>query len=125
MAEAIVDTRLVEDWEAFSAGTRPAGYVHPHALRALAENGIVHKGRSKHVGEFRDIPFDLVVTVCDDAAENCPVWLGKGQRVHLGFPDPAQATGTEGEIVAVFCAVRDDIARKVPELLRQWTIETL
>ncbi len=63
------------------------------------------------------------MTVCDDAAENCPVWLGKGKRVHLGFPDPAQATGTEDEILAVFRAVRDDIIRQVPDLLRQWTIQ--
>ena len=72
MAEAIVNARLGDAWEAYSAGTRPAGYVHPLALRALAEIGIVHNGRSKHADEYRDVPFDLVVTVCDDAAENVP-----------------------------------------------------
>ncbi|MFQ5859264.1 MAG: arsenate reductase ArsC [Anaerolineae bacterium] len=123
MAEAIVNAQLGDEWEAVSAGTQPAGYVHPNALRALAEIGISHQGRSKHAAEFRDVPFDLVVTVCDDAAENCPVWLGQGKRVHLGFPDPAKATGTEEEIMAVFRAVRDDVSRKVPELLRQWTVE--
>ena len=102
MAEAIVNARLGAHWEAFSAGTRPAGYVHPLALRALAEIGIVHAGRSKHADELRAVPFDLVVTVCDSAAEDCPVWLGQGKRVHLGFPDPAAAVGSAEEVMAVF-----------------------
>jgi arsenate reductase (thioredoxin) len=119
MAEAIVNSRLGDRWEAYSAGTQPAGYVHPMALRALSETGIQHEGRSKNATEYRDAPFDLVVTVCDDAAENCPVWLGKGRRVHLGFPDPAKATGTEEEVLAVFRKVRDDIAARVGELLAQ------
>ena len=118
MAEAIVNARLGDAWEAYSAGTEPAGYVHPLALRALAEIGISHEGRSKHADEYRTVPFDLVVTVCDDAAENCPVWLGQGRRVHLGFPDPAKATGSQEEVMAAFRAVRDDIARTVPELLQ-------
>lgn len=119
MAQAIVNARLGDAWEAYSAGTKPAGYVHPLALRALAEIGIVHEGRSKHADEYRTVPFDLVVTVCDDAAENCPVWLGRGKRMHLGFPDPAKATGDEEAVMIVFRAVRDDIARKVPELLQR------
>ncbi len=117
MAEAIVNARLGERWEAVSAGTEPAGYVHPLALRALAEIGIEHHGRSKHADEFRDVSFDLVVTVCDDAAENCPVWLGQGKRVHLGFRDPAKAAGTEDEVMAVFRDVRDQIAKRVGALL--------
>ena len=119
MAEAIVNARLGDEWEAVSAGTKPVGYVHPNALRALAEIGIEHQGRSKHADEFRDVPFDLVVTVCDDAAENCPVWLGQGKRVHIGFPDPAKATGTDDEVMAVFREVRDDIAQRVQALLRE------
>ncbi len=117
LAEAIVNARLSDDWTAVSAGTRPAGYVHPMAIRTLAEIGIQHQGRSKSVDEFRDMPFDLVVTVCDSAAEECPVWLGQGKRVHLGFPDPAKATGTDEEVLAVFRSVRDDIAEKIPVLL--------
>ena len=127
MAEAIVNARLGDAWEAYSAGTQPAGYVHPLALAALAEIGIPHQGRSKHADEYRNVPFDLVVTVCDAAAEACPVWLpapagaatpgGQGKRVHLVFADPAKATGSEDEVMAVFRAVRDDIACKVPELL--------
>ncbi len=116
-AEAIVNARLSDQWQAFSAGTRPTGYVHPNALRALAEIGIQHEGRSKSVDEFRDQAFDLVVTVCDAAAEDCPVWLGKGKRAHLSFPDPAKATGSDEEVMAVFRAVRDDMARRIPELL--------
>ncbi len=119
MAEAIVNARMGDEWEALSAGTVPAGYVHPSALRALAEIGIEHRGRSKSANEFRDVPFDLVVTVCDDAAENCPVWLGQGKRVHLGFPDPAKATGTDDQVMATFRAVRDGIAQKIPALLKR------
>jgi arsenate reductase len=117
MAEAIVNARLGHIWEAYSAGTHPAGYVHPLAIRALAEIGIAHSGHSKHADEHRGVPLDLVVTVCDDAAENCPVWLGQGKRVHLGFPDPARATGTEDEVMEAFRRVRDDIAQQVSALL--------
>ncbi len=117
LAEAIVNARLSDEWVAFSAGTRPAGYVHPNALRALAEIGIQHHGRSKSVDEFRGEGFDLVVTVCDSAAEDCPVWLGKGKRAHLSFPDPAKATGSDEEVMAVFRAVRDDVAQRIPPLL--------
>lgn len=74
-----------------------------------------------HTDEFRGTPFDLVVTVCDDAAEDCPVWLGQGKRVHLGFPDPAKASGSDAEVLAVFRQVRDDIAQKIPALLKQGT----
>lgn len=64
-----------------------------------------------------------MVTVCDSAAEECPVWLGQGKRVHLGFPDPAKATGTKDDILTAFRAVRDDIADKVPKVLQQWADE--
>ncbi len=117
MAEAIVNARWGDAWEAYSAGTQPAGYVHPLAVQVLSEIGIQHAGRSKSADEYRAVPFDLVVTVCDDAAENCPVWLGKGRRVHVGFPDPAKATGSEDEVLAVFRQVRDDIAARIGELL--------
>ena len=113
LAEALIKTRLGDRWQAFSAGTVPAGYIHPFALRVLSEIGIQHEGRSKSTDEFRDTPFDVVITVCDDAAENCPVWLGQGKRIHIGFPDPAKATGTEEEVLAVFRQVRDDIVEKV------------
>ena len=98
MAEALVNARLGERWQAFSAGTHPAGEVHPLARGVLFELGIQHDGTSKSTEAFRGQDFDLVVTVCDDAAENCPVWLGRGQKVHLGFSDPAKATGTPEQV---------------------------
>lgn len=122
MAEAIIHAQMGDMWEAFSAGTQPTGYVHPRAIAALKEIGIdiaSRTARSKSADEFRDVPFDLVVTVCDDAAENCPVWLGQGKRAHLGFLDPAKATGNDEQVMAAFRAVRDDIARRVPALLNQ------
>lgn len=117
MAEALVNDRLGDTWVAASAGTRPTGIVHPAALRALAEVGIQHDGRSKSVDEIKGAELDLVVTVCDSAAEDCPVWLGKGQRMHMGFPDPAKAIGSDGEVMTAFRQVRDDIAAGVFPLL--------
>jgi arsenate reductase len=72
---------------------------------------------SKTVDGFRRETFDLVITVCDDAAESCPVWLGRERKVHIGFPDPAQAAGTREEKLAVFRQVRDDIKRETLKLL--------
>lgn len=114
MAEAIINARLGDTWEAVSAGTKPAGYVHPKALAALSEIGIQHEGRSKLADEFKGVDFDLVVTVCDSAAEECPVWLGKGKRTHHSFPDPALTDDMND-----FRKVRDDIEREMIELLSQ------
>ncbi len=112
MAEAIVNARLAGTWQASSAGTKPSGSVHPKALAALAEIGIQHSGRSKSVNEFRNEDFDLVITLCDSAQEECPVWLGKGKRLHHDFPDPAKT----GDMIA-FRKVRDDIAHTIVGLL--------
>jgi arsenate reductase len=117
MAEAIVNARLGDRWQAYSAGTHPAGFVHPMVIQVLLEIGIAHQGYSKSVEEIRDIPIDLVVTVCDSAAEECPLWLGPGRRTHMGFPDPAQATGTRDEILAEFRSVRDAISQDILALL--------
>jgi arsenate reductase len=118
MAEAIINAQLGDTWEAVSAGTQPAGYVHPKAVEVLQEIGIQHMGRSKRADEFQGVDFDLVVTVCDSAAEECPVWLGKGKRVHHSFPDPAKAEGTNEEVMNVFRAVRDDIENEMIKLLK-------
>jgi len=118
LAEALVNHDLGEQWTAFSAGTHPAGYVHPLALQVLSEIGIEHIGRSKGVDEFVGQAFDLVVTVCDDAAEECPIWLGGGRRVHIGFRDPAKAQGTPEEVLAVFRSVRDEMGKKMEGYLR-------
>jgi arsenate reductase len=115
MAEAIVNARLGETWEAVSAGTKLTSYVHPKAIAALSEIGIQHIGRSKQADEFRGVDFDLVVTLCDTAAEECPIWLGKGKRKHYDFPDPAK-TGDMND----FRKGRDDIAREIIALLNNY-----
>ncbi len=113
MAEAVVNHFLNNHWQAFSAGTQPSGYVHPLAIQALEEIGIHHQGESKSVDRFRGMHFDVVITVCDDAAENCPIWLGKGKRVHIGFPDPAKAKGNDDERMVIFRQVRDDLRSQI------------
>lgn len=119
MAEALVNARLGDRWQALSAGVEPTGLVNPLAIRALSEIGIPHVGKSKHVNLFLSDDFDVVVTVCDDAAENCPVWLGKGKREHLSFPDPAKVSGTDEEKLDAFRRVRDEISVKIPALLKE------
>ncbi|MBP6180240.1 MAG: arsenate reductase ArsC [Anaerolineales bacterium] len=116
MAEAIVNARMGDRWRAVSAGTKPAGYVHPKALAALSEIGIQHTGRSKRADEFQGMDFDLVVTVCDSAAEECPIWLGKGKRVHHSFTDPALT-----DDMNVFRAVRDEIEKEMTALLKTYS----
>jgi len=112
MAEALVNHLRAEQWQAHSAGTHPAGYVHPYAIAAMKEIGVdISAARSKSLDEFRDAALDLVITLCDDAAEECPVWLGRGARVHLGFPDPAKGSLEQCR------AVRDDIRQKVIDYL--------
>jgi len=122
MAEAIINHDLGENWQAFSAGTQPAGYVHPKAIQVLAEIGIDHHGESKSVEVYREQDFDLVITVCDDAAENCPIWLGKGKRAHINFPDPAKVVGSEEEKLRFFRQVRDDIRTKIILYLKTFQI---
>src|SRR5262245_28830447 len=118
MAEAIINARYPE-WKAFSAGTRPAGYVHELAIDALNEIGISHSGQSKSIDELPTKNFDVVVTVCDSAAEECPVWPGKaGKRLHHVFVDPAKAEGTDEEQMRVFRQVRNEMLEVIPKLLR-------
>jgi arsenate reductase len=106
-------------WKAYSAGTHPTGFVHSKALQVLSEIGIEHQGRSKSVEELRDLSFDIIVTVCDSASEECPVWLGQGTRYHRSFPDPARATGSEDEVTDVFRKVRDEIASEISKLIEE------
>jgi len=112
MAEAIVNAKFGKKWEAFSAGTKPTGQVHPKALAVLEEIGIQHQGRSKPADEFQGVDFDLVVSVCNTAAEECPVWLGKGNRIHHSFPDPAKTDDLND-----FRKVRDAMEREIIFLL--------
>jgi len=126
MAEAWVNHLLGEAWEARSAGTKPAPKVHPLAVRAMAEAGLDISGqRPKHLDVFRDQEFDQVITLCDSAAAECPFWLGRGRQVHLGFPDPAAATGTEEERMVVFRQVRDAIREAVLDYLRRVDTESV
>jgi arsenate reductase len=118
LAEALINARRGDHWQAVSAGTQPAARVNPYALRALAEIGIQTEGsRPKHISEFTGQPFDLVITVCDDAAENCPMWFGQGERMHVRFPDPAKVEGTDNEILQAFRDVRDAIPARIFSLL--------
>jgi len=118
MAEGLVNHFLGSQWQAFSAGTQPTGRVHPLAVRALAEIGIDHHGESKPIDRFYGQSFDVVITVCDDAAENCPVWLGQGKRLHIGFEDPGNAPGGEEEKLEAFRQVRDDMRVRIVDYLR-------
>jgi arsenate reductase len=97
--------------EVYSAGTAPAPRANPSAVQAMQEMGIdISAARPRNVRDYLGEPFDYVITVCDDADKNCPYFRGKvGKRLHLGFPDPARATGADAEKLAAFRRVRDDI----------------
>jgi arsenate reductase (thioredoxin) len=121
MAEGLVNAFLGDRYQAYSAGTAPAGYVHPLVVQVMRELGVdISQQRSKSADEFRGMDLHLVVTVCDDVAQDCPVWLGKGAKVHLGFPDPAQMGGTAEEQVWAFRDVRDQMQSQVLDYLRSW-----
>jgi len=110
MAEGWINHLLGGRWEARSAGTAPAGRVHPLAVRAMAEVGIdISGGRPEQVGVYLDQAWDLVVTVCDSAKESCPAFPRPVSKIHISFPDPAAVEGTEEEKMAVFRRVRDEI----------------
>jgi arsenate reductase len=118
MAEGLVNYHLGDQWQAYSAGTHPADAVHPLAVRAMSELGIdISRHRSKSADEYRGEAFDLVVTVCDDAAENCPAWLGSGRKVHVGFDDPARAADSDEERLSVFRRVRDEMQQQLLDLM--------
>jgi len=112
MAEGILRAAAGDALRVASAGSKPSGYVHPLAIRALAEIGIdISAHRSKHLGEFLTQDVETVITVCGNADQACPMFPGQVNRHHWGFDDPAHATGTEEEQFAVFRRVRDEIAR--------------
>ena len=110
LAEAILRRAAGDVIEVASAGSKPAGYVHPEALAVLREIGLdASAHRSKHLSEFLDRPVATVITVCGNADQVCPVFPGQANRYHWGFSDPAHATGTPEEIRAEFRRVRDQI----------------
>ncbi len=113
MAEGLVNHFLGDRWEARSAGTQPAAQVHPLAVQAMAELGIdISAQQPKSAGVFDAERFDLVVTLCDNA-KTCPLCMGWQQAAHIGFDDPAAATGSPEEQLAAFRRVRDEIRERV------------
>ncbi len=118
MAEYLWNQIGGEDWHAESAGSNPAGYVHPLAITAMKEIGQdLSAAQSKHVDQFVNQPIDLVVTVCDAAKESCPVLPNVTETLHWPFLDPADATGSDAEKLAVFCLIRDQIRDKIANYL--------
>ncbi len=114
MAEALLKYLYGDRYDVYSAGTSPTS-VNEYAVRVMAEMGIdISKNRSKGVDEFREMEFDYVVTVCDDARESCPFFPGK-QQIHRSFHDPTLAKGGEMEILNAFRKVRDEI--------KSWIVE--
>ncbi len=118
MAEALWNNLGQGEWSAASAGSKPAGYVHPLAVRAMRElDSDISANESKSLAEFQNQPFDLVVTVCDNAKESCPAFPGARQTLHWPFDDPAHAGGSDEEKMQVFRRVRDEIAARIREYL--------
>jgi arsenate reductase len=112
LAEGILRAATGDLLEVASAGSKPAGYVHPLAIRVMQEIGIdISQHRSKHLEEFLDAGVETVITVCGNADQACPLFPGQLHRHHWGFDDPAHATGSEDDQLAVFRRVRDEIRR--------------
>lgn len=105
----------------YSAGTNPSKQVHPKAILVMKEVGIdLSKNYPKLVDQFITEPFDYVITVCDNAKETCPLFIGKvGKQLHIGFDDPAEATGTEEEILSEFRRIRDEIKNELQSFLKK------
>ncbi|MEW6424003.1 MAG: arsenate reductase (thioredoxin) [Bacillota bacterium] len=119
MAEGWAKALAKDKWEIHSAGTNPVG-VNPRAVQVMAEAGVdISAQTSKPIDPDLLNSADLVITLCDDAAESCPVTPPTVRRLHWPLADPAKATGTEEEITAAFRAARDEIKRRVEELLSQ------
>ena len=118
MAEALWNQLGQGKWEAVSAGSKPSGYVHPLAITAMGSIGVdISTARSKHVDEYGDKPFDLVVTVCDNAKESCPLFPNAQQTLHWPFEDPADFAGSDEERQAGFARVRDEISARIARYL--------
>ena len=112
LAEGILRNALGESFRVESAGSKPAGFVHPHAIKVMREIGIdISAHHSKHLDRFLDDRVETVITVCGNADQVCPMFPGQVNRHHWGFDDPAHATGSEEEQLAVFRRVRDEIRR--------------
>jgi len=112
LAEGFLRAAAKDHFRVASAGSKPAGYVHPLAIKVMAEVGIdISSHTSKHLSEFLNQPVETVITVCGNADQACPIFPGQVNRHHWPFYDPAHATGTDDEKLAVFRQVRDEIRR--------------
>lgn len=121
MAEGLLRDMAGDKFEVFSAGTKPS-IVRPEAIAALKEKGIdISNHRSKSVDEFTGQEFDYIITVCDNAKENCPVFPAKAKRVHHSFEDPAAVEGDEETRLNAFRRVRDEIEATLHEFVSQMT----
>jgi len=119
MAEGLINHDLAGRVKAFSAGVRPS-QVNPRAIQVMAELGIdISHHRSKSVDDLAGEQFDLVITVCDQAQGQCPLFPGATEARHIGFPDPAKVTGSEEEIMAAFRLVRDALGKQLVPLLKE------
>ena len=111
MGEGLLQHACGSAARVMSAGSEPAGYVHPLAIKVMAEIGIdISDHTSKHLSQFNDQKIDVVITVCDNANKACPFFNSQHKKYHWSFPDPAKFEGTEEEVLEKFRAVRDDIA---------------
>jgi arsenate reductase len=121
LAEVIANTQFEGFFQAFSAGSQPAGEIHPLTLKFLDARGLPTEGlNSQSWDEFADQQFNLVVTVCDSAAnESCPLWMSDAPRAHWGMPDPSRAEGDEADIERAFFAVMDALESQLVELKRE------
>ena len=121
MGEGFLQAALGEAADVQSAGSNPAGYVHPLAIKVMAEAGIdISAHRSKHLKEFLDRPVHTVITVCGNADQACPVFPGQVNRHHWPFDDPAKVTGSDEEILACFRRVRDEMRRVFEAYANGW-----
>ncbi|MCL6493401.1 MAG: arsenate reductase ArsC [Ignavibacterium sp.] len=112
--------------EVYSAGTKPAEKINPFAVKAMKEIGIdISNGVAEDVDKYLSQSFDYVITVCDNAKETCPVFIGEVKhRLHIGFDDPAEAVGTEEEVMPVYRKVRDEIKEKFYDFVQKLKIES-
>jgi len=110
--------------EVFSAGTKPSDQVHPKAIAVMKEiNFDIGSHTPKSVDDFLEQEFDFVITVCGGAQESCPMFTGKvSKRLHIGFPDPAEATGTEEEVMQVFRNVRNQIRNDFFQFYKEYLV---
>ncbi len=122
LAEALTNHYYPNSWQAFSAGVAPSGHVYPQALAVLRELNIeTDPLYSKSIEDFRERPMDLIVTVCDRAAEECPVWLYEGKVVHVPFADPSQVVGPGDAKLEAFRQTRERMRETLLPQLDTWS----